>query len=188
MPTQDERNQATRRALLDAGRELFARHGYAEVSVHSIAKLAGVTTGALYHQFGSKEALFTAVYDELVQRVWARVLEARATTGAATLMGDCEAYLDACADPGFNRITIDGPTVIGWDAILTDTQEMIHASLATALQRGEISEAPTPALARRIAAALKEAAVLIARSPDPVAERVSARRGAAQLINGLLDM
>ncbi len=187
MATQDERNQATRRALLDAARELFAQHGYTEVSVQSVAKRAGVTTGALYHQFGSKEALFTAVYDELVQRVWARVLEARERAGSASLIGDCEAYLDACADPAFNRITIDGPAVIGWDTILTDTQAMIQASLAEALQRGEIDEQPTPALGRMIAAALKEAAVLIATSPDPAADRAAARRGASRLLNGLLS-
>jgi AcrR family transcriptional regulator len=147
---------------------------------------AGVTTGALYHQFGSKQALFTAVYTELVERVWARVLKARENAATPTLIGDCEAYLDACADPAFNRITIDGPAVIGWDTILTDTQTMIQASLTEAHQRGEIRERPTPALARMIAAALKEAAVLIARSPDPVAERAAARRGAAQLVKGLL--
>jgi AcrR family transcriptional regulator len=186
MATQDERNQATRRALLNAGRALFAERGYAEVSVHSIAKRAGVTTGALYHQFGSKEALFTAVYDELVQGVWSRVLAARPDAGSPTLIGDCEAYLDACADPAFNRITTDGPVVIGWDTILNDTQTMIQTSLTTALERGEISEEPTPALARMIAAALKEAAVLIASSADPAADRAAARRGAARLINGLL--
>ena len=186
MPTQEERNRTTRRALLDAGRALFAARGYSEVSVQSIAERAGVTTGALYHQFASKEGLFAAVYEELVQRVWTRVVAAREAAGTATLAGDCEAYLDACADPAFNRITIDGPTVVGWDKILTDTQTMIEASLATAFARGELAEPPTPALARMIAAALKEAAVLIAASADPAADRAAARRGAAQLINGLL--
>jgi len=186
MPTQAERNQSTREALLDAGRELFAERGYGDVSVQSVAGRAGVTTGALYHQFGSKQALFTAVYGELVERVWARVLKARDSTAAPTLIGDCEAYMDACADPAFNRITIDGPAVIGWDTILTDAQTMIQASLTDAHERGEIRELPTPALARMMAAALKEAAVLIARSPDPATERAAARRGAAQLINGLV--
>ncbi len=185
MPTQPERNQATREALLRAGRELFAERGYADVSVQGLCERAGVTTGALYHQFGSKQALFTAVYNQLVERVWNRVLEARGNTANPTLIGDCEAYLDACADPAFNRITIDGPVVIGWDAILTDSQTMIQASLADAYQRGEISDPPTAALARMIAAALKEAAVMIARSPDPAAERTAARRGTFQLIRGL---
>jgi AcrR family transcriptional regulator len=186
MPTQAERNQATREALLHAGRELFAERGYTDVSVQSVATRAGVTTGALYHQFGSKQALFTAVYSELVEQVWVRVLKTRDNTANPTLVGDCEAYLDACADPAFNRITIDGPAVIGWDTILADTQTMIQASLTDAHERGEVSAPPTPALARMIAAALKEAAVLIARSRDPAAERAAARVGAAQLINGLL--
>jgi AcrR family transcriptional regulator len=187
MATQDERNQTTRAALLNAGRDLFAERGYTAVSVQNVAKRAGVTTGALYHQFGSKQALFTAVYDDLVQRVWGRVLAARSHAGTPSLMGDCEAYLDACADPAFNRITIDGPAVIGWDTILTDTQAMVQASLAAALQRGEIDEQPTPALARMIAAALKEAAVLIASSTDPATDRAAARRATGRLIGGLLS-
>jgi AcrR family transcriptional regulator len=185
MPTQDERNQATQRALLDAGRTLFAQRGYERVSVGEIAKLAEVTTGALYHQFAGKQALFTAVYNKLVGKVWASVLLARASAREPSLVGDCEAYLKACADPAFNRITIDGPAVIGADQILDETEIMIHASLTAARERGEISEIPGRSLARMLAAALKEAAVMIATAEDPAQARAAALRGARQLVRGL---
>jgi AcrR family transcriptional regulator len=186
MPSQSERNQATRSALLDAGRMLFAKRGYEKVAVGEIAKLAGVTTGALYHQFGSKEGLFKAVYGELVQRVWANVLTARGNADGPSLMGDCEAYLDACADPAFSRITVDGPTVLGWDQILDETQAMIQASLLAARDRGEIADAADHSLARMLAAALKEAAIMIAAAEDPADARRAAGESARRLLSGVL--
>jgi len=186
MATQSERTETTRKALIDAGRVLFAERGYADVPVADIAALAQVTTGALYHQFGSKEELFRAVYAELVGRVGARILEERQTGGDPTLLGDCEAYIAACADPAFNRITIDGPAVVGWDQILDEAQSMIEVSLKDAHARGELADAPTAPLARMLAAALKEAAVTIAKADGSRAARKAARDSSRWLISGLV--
>lgn len=187
MVSHAERNQATRRALLDSGTALFAERGYPAVSVGEIAARAGVTTGALYHQFTSKEGLFRAIYAELVQRVWVEVLKARASEREPSLLADCDAYLEACADPAFNRITIEGPAVIGWDQILDEAQKMIALSLNGAGERGEIDpQAPIASLSRMLAAALKEAAVMIATAEDPALAREAARASARQLIKGLL--
>jgi AcrR family transcriptional regulator len=186
MATQSERTESTRKALIDAGCGLFAERGYADVPVADIATRAQVTTGALYHQFGSKEELFRAVYAELVGRVRARVLETRQSGGEPTLLSDCEAYIAACADPAFNRITIDGPAVIGWDRILDEAQSMIEVSLIDAHARGELAAAPVALLARMLAAALKEAAVTIAKADGSRAARRAARDSSRRLISGLL--
>lgn len=145
-----------------------------------------MTTGALYHQFGSKDELLKAAYGQLVEGVGAQVLEARKNGGKPTLLGDCEAYQAACADPAFNRITIDGPAVIGWDQILDQAQSMIEASLTDAKDRGELVDAPTAQLARMLAAALKEAAVIIATADDPAAARRATTISSRKLISGLL--
>lgn len=186
MVTQEQRTLATRRALMDAGRALFAERGYADVPVGEVATKAGVTTGAIYHQFDSKEGLFRAIYDELVQATWARVLSARKTGAGPGLITDCEAYLDACADPAFFRITADGPAVIGWDHLIDGTRRMIEASLTAARDRGEITDAPIEPLARMLAAALKEAGVMIATASDPATARSQASDSARRLIGGLL--
>lgn len=52
--------------LLDAATRLFAEQGYDRTSVQEIVEAAGVTKGALYHYFGSK--------DDLLHEVYARVL------------------------------------------------------------------------------------------------------------------
>ena len=51
---QVDRTAATRAALVDAARALFAEHGFADVGTERIARAAGVTRGALYHQFADK--------------------------------------------------------------------------------------------------------------------------------------
>ena len=68
-----EQSQATRAALVAIARSLFAERGYAGVGTEEIVRAAGVTRGALYHQFTDKEDLFRAVYEdverELVERI-----------------------------------------------------------------------------------------------------------------------
>jgi AcrR family transcriptional regulator len=187
MPTQAERTDTTRRALLDAGRELFAERGFADVSVGEVAGRAGVTTGAIYHHFGSKAGLFRAVYDELMANTAARIAQARRANRAPSLIADCELYLDACADPAFFRITSDAPAVIGWDTIVDDTQKLVAATLAAAQADGEIDGAINIGpLARMLAAALKEAGVMIATASDPKRARAEASQSARRLIGGLL--
>ena len=61
--TQADRSAATHDALVAAARRLFAGQGFAEVPADAIVAAAGVTRGALYHQFADKTALFDAVLD-----------------------------------------------------------------------------------------------------------------------------
>ncbi|MEU8890340.1 ScbR family autoregulator-binding transcription factor [Streptomyces sp. NPDC048442] len=59
-----ERAEQTRRTLLLAAAEVFDESGYAGASITRILKRAGVTAGALYFHFGSKEDLAKAVMIE----------------------------------------------------------------------------------------------------------------------------
>jgi len=74
--TQAERTAATRAALVAAARTLFAEYGYAEVGTERIAQAAGVTRGALYHQFADKAELFAAVMEAVEADVTARLITA----------------------------------------------------------------------------------------------------------------
>jgi AcrR family transcriptional regulator len=56
-----ERSERTRRKLVQAGAEMFHRNGYANATLGEIAAYAGVTKGALYFHFASKEELAEAV-------------------------------------------------------------------------------------------------------------------------------
>lgn len=60
---QQERAVRTRRAVLEAAATVFADHGYTAATVADILKTAGVTKGALYFHFDSKEALARGVLE-----------------------------------------------------------------------------------------------------------------------------
>jgi AcrR family transcriptional regulator len=53
-----------RRRLLELGADLFARHGYDELSMAAIAREAGISKALLYHYFPSKQAYFTATLEQ----------------------------------------------------------------------------------------------------------------------------
>lgn len=53
----------TRRLILDAAREEFARTGYAGTSIRGIARSAGVDPALVHHYFGPKERVFVAALD-----------------------------------------------------------------------------------------------------------------------------
>src|SRR5918996_830682 len=110
--------EATRRALIAAGRRLFGARGYTAVSVDAIAQRARVTTGALYHHFRDKRDLFRAVYEQ----VDAELSERIAAEGGEhadpwdRLIEGFDVFFDACRDEETRRIVlIDGPSVLGWE-------------------------------------------------------------------------
>jgi AcrR family transcriptional regulator len=66
--------QETRRAVLDAAARAFARRGFHGASVDAVAAEAGLSTGAVYSNFRSKEELFLTLYEE---RIAARARDLR---------------------------------------------------------------------------------------------------------------
>jgi AcrR family transcriptional regulator len=69
--TQAERSAHTRSALLEAAARGLSRYGYGNLVLEDVARDAGYTRGALYHQFKDKEDLALAVLrwaDETWQR------------------------------------------------------------------------------------------------------------------------
>lgn len=121
--TQEDRRAATRRALLEAARTLFAAKGYAATATPEIVAAAGVTRGALYHHFADKQALFAAVV-EAEHAAIAGAVES-ATDGEAAppdmmdaLVAGGEAFLAAMQDEGRRRIMlVDAPAVLGRAAV-----------------------------------------------------------------------
>jgi AcrR family transcriptional regulator len=91
----------TRRALIDAAIERFAQDG-AVTSFDAVAADVGLTKGALYHHFGSKDALVEAVYIETINRHAARVVEASSN-------GDGRARLFALIDSSARLYTSRTP-------------------------------------------------------------------------------
>jgi AcrR family transcriptional regulator len=58
-----QRSEETRTHILEAANRLFSRTGYEATSVAEICQEAGVSKGALYHHFSTKQAVFLALLD-----------------------------------------------------------------------------------------------------------------------------
>ena len=176
--TQAERSATTRAALLAAGRQLFAERGFAGAGREEIAERAGVTRGALYHHFATKQDLFVAVVEDLEDELGQRLVAA-ASAGAdplAELRLGCQAFLDAALDPAVRRIVLlDAPAVLGWQAWRELDERfglgLIKMVLDSVMASGLIDTQPVDPLAHMLLAALNEAAMLVAQADDPSAAR-----------------
>jgi AcrR family transcriptional regulator len=173
--TQAQRTAATRALLLAAGRELFATQGYAAVSTQAIVDAAGVTRGALYHQFGDKTGLFTEVYEQaeqdIVAAILARIAAAGPTDQLEAMRVGARLFLEECSAPGVQRIVlIDAPSVLGWQRWREVGEKyglgVIEAMLAQAISDGVIPEQPLRPTAHVLLGALDEAALFVARADD----------------------
>jgi AcrR family transcriptional regulator len=78
--------------LMRVSVDLFAEYGYAQTSVQQIVDAAGVTKGALYHYFKSKDDLLFDIYDRLLsmQREHLDAIVARGLDAQATIRLVCE--------------------------------------------------------------------------------------------------
>jgi AcrR family transcriptional regulator len=183
--TQAERSEATRAALIEAARALFAERGYAAVGTEEIVRAAGVTRGALYHHFEGKRELFEAVYEriesELAQRIATRALGDGATAPLEAMRAGAEMFLQVSTEPEAQRIVLlDGPSVLGWDRwreiAAAHGLGLIEATLQAAVDAGAIAEQPVRPLAHVLMGALDEAAMLVARAEDPSQMRAEVGR------------
>jgi AcrR family transcriptional regulator len=178
--TQADRSAATRDALIAAARRLFAAQGFAEVPTDAIVAEAGVTRGALYHQFADKTALFDAVLGaveaDIAGRLAADVAAAGITDPVDAMRHTVRTWLTICAEPEIRRIAlVDGPSVLGWSRWREVCQQYVfglaEALLAGGIEAGRIRAQPVRPLAHVLMGASDEAAMYVAESADQARAR-----------------
>jgi len=76
VPHPEDRADARMASLLDAALRVFARRGYRAARIDDVADEAGVTKGAIYHYFDTKEALLLRVIEHYQARAFLRAEEA----------------------------------------------------------------------------------------------------------------
>jgi AcrR family transcriptional regulator len=186
---QATRSASTRAKLLRAARTLFAKHGYAAVGTEQIVRRAGVTRGALYHQFPAKEDLFLAVYEEVESDLTRRVGESLGAVESPyeAMRQGVRVFLEACQRPEVQRIVLlDGPAVLGWERWREVAERyglgLLEAVISAAIEAGEIAPLPVGPLAHLLMGALDESALLLVREPEAMDEVVATFE---HLVNGL---
>lgn len=194
--SQAERSAATRAALVRAARVLFAQHGFSGVGTETIVAAAGVTRGALYHQFAGKTELFETVYEAIEEDLASGLGELIAAAGVtdpieAMRLG-ANAWLDACGEQEVQQIVLlDGPAVLGWarwrEIGMRYALGLIEGLLSHAIAVGRIPPQPVHALAHVLVGALDEAGLYIARAEDQPAASEEMRTVIATLVTGLAE-
>ncbi|MCD2192738.1 TetR/AcrR family transcriptional regulator [Actinomycetospora endophytica] len=151
---------ATRTAILDAAAHEFAVEGYRAASLSRIHERSGVTKGAMYFHFASKEAMGSAVAERFEARL-PEVLAARSadgldplTTAVSVSLGFAELVRDEAPCRAGLRVVTDralGPERARWPY---EFWEGTHADLLGRAQRdGSLrAEVDTAELARTVVA------------------------------------
>jgi AcrR family transcriptional regulator len=108
------KSAATRRAILAAAQEVFARDGYERAQIEEIASMSGRTRGAIYGQFKTKEQLFFAVQEQRLQAAQDRVKEilSRHQPGSLDMLKALKTYYASLDDA---------------DATILDLELQLHA-------------------------------------------------------------
>jgi AcrR family transcriptional regulator len=188
----DLHQESTRRSILRSARRLFAQKGYSATTLDGVVRAARVTTGAVYHHFGSKMDLFRAVAVAIEVEILERV-------GAATrdiqdpwskLVSGVSAMLEICCEPDIRRIVlVDAPNVIGgaeWREIeIKYGYGAMHEALRGLQAAGAIRPLPVSILAPMLLGALIEGANSIAMAQDRVAALAAAREAISVVLEAL---
>jgi len=168
-----EKMTENREKLLKAARRAFAEYGYAAASMDSLTADAGLTRGALYHNFGDKRGLLAAVVDQIDSEMaeYAKEAGAKADNAWLGMLAEGAAYMEKALDQEVQRIVLlDGPAVLGdpsqWPSqnrCLQSTKDTIEKLIAD----GTLKPVDVEAAAMLINGAALNAALWIATSSNP---------------------
>lgn len=184
--------------MLSAGRRLFAQKGYADSSQEEIVGGAGVTRGALYHNFeGGKLGLFreivVEVQEEMEREIRAAARDHYEETGdlLGAYMASYVAYFEACLRPDIKRILMqDGASVLGWEEWYEiDSRYGLSQTgqgLGMLMEAGIISEQPVKPLAHLMYGASLEAAAYVLASDDPEAAKEEVTALTRKMLEGFM--
>lgn len=178
--------------LVSAARKAFAEHGYAAASMDDLTSAAGLTRGALYHNFGDKRGLLAAVVDQIDSEMAlsAQEIGARANDDWEGLLAEGAAYIEMALDPEVQRIVLlDGPAVLGdpsqWpsqSSCLQATKQIVERLIT----QGDVKPVDAEAAARLLNGAALNAALWVAASPIPQEVLPKAIEAFHALATGLL--
>ena len=192
--TQAARSAETQAALVAAARPLFATRGYGKVGTDEIARAAGVTRGALYHQFDGKLELFAAVFEQVEAEVAASIDVAFADAFARDPLGavaaGIDAWLSASMQPEVHRIVLlEAPAVLGWERWREVGRSygvgLVEGAVAALIDVGVFPEQPVRPLAHLLVGALEEGTLYAAGAPDRDGAVAEVRAALRRLLEGL---
>ena len=190
--TRSQMVEETRAKLVAAARTSFATKGYASSSMDDLTAEAGLTRGALYHNFGDKKGLLRAVIDQIDAEMLARMhlVQQAAKTPWDGLIAESLAYIEMALEPEIQRIMLlDGPAVLGdpaqWPS-QTACLQRIEKTVQSLVDDGTLAQVDARAATWLLNGAVLNAALWIAAAEDPKAAFVKAADVFQLMASGLL--
>lgn len=192
----EEHLEARRRQIVDAALECFARHGFTGTTVLDICAAAGLSPGAVYRYFGSKEDIIAAVCTkgvEVDERLFASVAHLSVREGLLSLIevGMAELAQDSAAADVRLRVELwaeglRNERVREIMAAVTDRYRYwIRDLIAAGQERGEVSPAVDADAAARVLLGMYQGLVR-ERSLDPEADVAGYIAAARAVVGGTL--
>jgi AcrR family transcriptional regulator len=117
--------------LIEAGVHLFEVDGFEAANVVELASKAGLTTGALYHHFGSKLGLYLVIREEMEKRITER-MEGAAAAAERPVPAALLVAFDAAVRFGVCRILGEPPPVDRDDPVRAVLRPLLPKRLAPA--------------------------------------------------------
>ena len=187
-------NMADNRAkLITAARKAFAEKGYAGASMDELTADAGLTRGALYHNFGDKRGLLAAVVEQIDSdmAMRAHAIGAKEQDEFQGLLAEGAAYIRMALEPEVQRIVLlDGPAVLGDPSQWPSQSSCLQATRFTVerlIAQHVIKPVDAEAAARLLSGAALNAALWIAASSTPQDVMPKAIQAFQLLASGLLE-
>ncbi|MDF3124651.1 TetR/AcrR family transcriptional regulator [Rheinheimera sp. 1928-s] len=175
MSTRLTKMAENREKLIAAARRAFAEQGYAAASMDSLTAEAGLTRGALYHNFGDKRGLLAAVVDQIDSEMadYAKSVGAKAGDVWSGLLAEGAAYIEKALDPEVRRIVLlDGPSVLGDPSQWPSQNKCLQSTRNTIeqlIENGTVKPVDAEAAAMLLNGAALNAALWLASSANPQA-------------------
>lgn len=159
--------EETRATLLATARKVFSEYGYAATSMDDLTAQAGLTRGALYHHFGDKKGLLTAVVEHIDAEMDVRLasISNAAKDPWEGFCSRCRAYLEMAIEPEYQRIVLrDAKAVLGGATPQSQRHcvESMRDQLEELISQGVVVQVDAQVLASLIYGSLAEAAFWIA--------------------------
>ena len=146
------------RQILDAAEELLATRGYADMMVAGIAEAAGLTRGALYFYFASKQDVVTALVARTVETLQEKSAAVLADSAPVeeVIATALERTVKVWREHGpVMRATVDlSSTVPEIDQLWTNTADVFIEAIAGVLRRAGVPPGDGPGDAPALARAL----------------------------------
>jgi AcrR family transcriptional regulator len=164
MPPRPDVSEERRGQIIEAALACFTRKGYVNTTMDDIVAESGLSKGAIYWYFKSKDDVFQAAFTSMFEAVGAESMAALQACGTAAekLRFGAQTMVDLTRDiEGYFALIVEfwaqsenRDEVMGfWAEMLTQYQQVITAIFESGIQSGEFRKVDADALAWMIMAA-----------------------------------